>query len=45
MLDWLVVASFNAEGQEKLAYEKELEALRLADDQRNAILRKAGLRK
>ncbi|EAU66356.1 conserved hypothetical protein [Stigmatella aurantiaca DW4/3-1] len=42
MLEWLVLASFKAEGEEKLAYEKELEGLRLADDQRKAILRKAG---
>jgi HEAT repeat protein len=43
MLDWLVLASFQAQGDEKLAYEKELETLRLADDQRKAILRKAGM--
>ena len=45
MLEWLVLASFNSDGQEKLAYEKELEALRLADDQRSTILRKAGVLK
>ncbi|HVG57534.1 MAG TPA: HEAT repeat domain-containing protein [Hyalangium sp.] len=43
MLDWLVLASFQAEGEEKLAYEKELETLHLADDQRKAILRKTGM--
>ncbi len=43
MLDWLVLASFQAQGDEKLAYEKELETLQLADDQRKAILRKAGM--
>lgn len=43
MLDWLVLASFQAQGEEKLAYEKELETLHLADDQRKAILRKAGM--
>lgn len=43
MLDWLVLASFQAQGDEKLAYEKELEALHLADDERKAILRKAGM--
>lgn len=43
MLDWLVLASFQAQGEEKLAYEKELETLQLADDQRKAILRKAGM--
>jgi HEAT repeat protein len=43
MLEWLVVASFQANGEEKLAYEKELETLQLADDERKAILRKAGM--
>lgn len=43
MVDWLVLASFNAKGEEKLTYEKELETLQLADDQRKAILRKAGV--
>jgi hypothetical protein len=43
MLDWLVLASFQANGEDKLAYEKELETLQLADDQRKAILRKAGM--
>ncbi len=43
MLEWLVVASFQAQGDEKLAYEKELETLQLADDERKAILRKAGM--
>ena len=32
MLEWLVLASFQAQGEEKLAYEKELETLQLADD-------------
>ena len=45
MLSWLVLASWNAKGEEKLAYEKELETLRLADDERKAILRKAGMAK
>jgi HEAT repeat protein len=45
MLDWLVLGSWNSEGEEKLAYEKELEALHLADDERKAILRKAGVTK
>jgi HEAT repeat protein len=44
MLDWLVLASWNAKGaEEKDSYEKELETLRLADDERKAILRKAGM--
>jgi HEAT repeat protein len=44
MLDWLVLASWNAKSaDEKDAYEKELEQLRLADDERKSILRKAGM--
>jgi HEAT repeat protein len=43
-LDWLVLKSFQANGEEKLPYERELEALRLTDDQRRAILGKAGIR-
>ena len=33
----------DAKGEEKLVYETELETLRLADDERRAILRKAGV--
>lgn len=44
MLDWLVLASWNAKStDEKLIYEQELEPLHLADDKRKAILRKAGM--
>lgn len=44
MLDWLVLASWTAKtSDEKLVYEKEIEPLRLADDKRKAILRKAGM--
>ncbi|MCE9667923.1 HEAT repeat domain-containing protein [Myxococcus stipitatus] len=43
MLDWLVVSSWNAKNDEKLAYEKELETLQLQDDRRKAILRRAGV--
>ncbi|HEX8701242.1 MAG TPA: HEAT repeat domain-containing protein [Myxococcaceae bacterium] len=44
MLDWLVVSSWNAKSAtEKDSYEKELEQLLLADDERKSILRKAGL--
>ncbi|WP_342375139.1 HEAT repeat domain-containing protein [Myxococcus stipitatus] len=43
MLDWLVLASWKAKGEEKLAYEKELETLQLQDDRRKAILRRAGV--
>jgi len=45
MLSWLVLASWNANGTDKLIYEKELETLMLADDQRKAILRAAGVAK
>lgn len=45
MLDWLVLASWHAKGDEKLLYEKELETLQLTDDRRKAILRKAGVAK
>ena len=45
MMSWLVLASWNAQGEEKLAYEKELETLHLADDERKALLRKAGVTK
>lgn len=43
MMGWLVLASWNAQGQDKLVYEKELETLHLADDERKALLRKAGV--
>ncbi len=43
-LDWLVLTSFQTLGEERLAYEKELETLRLPDDERRAILRKAGIK-
>lgn len=43
-LDWLVLASFQALGEDRLPYEKELETLRLTDDERRAILRKAGIK-
>ncbi|MFZ5471364.1 MAG: HEAT repeat domain-containing protein [Myxococcota bacterium] len=43
MLEWLVLKSHHAEGEEKLLYETELETLRLADDQRRAILAQAGI--
>lgn len=43
-IDWLVLTSFQALGEDRLPYEKELETLRLPDDQRRAILRKAGIK-
>lgn len=45
MLDWLVLHSFNAVGPEKEAYERELDTMRLSDDQRRFILVRAGLAK
>ena len=43
-LEWLVLASNRANGEAKLVYESQLESLRLSDDQRKAILAKAGIR-
>lgn len=43
-LDWLVIESAKAKGEERLPYEDELEKLRLSDEQRSAILKKAGLK-
>ncbi len=43
-LDWLVLTSFQAFGEDRLPYERELEKLRLPDDQRRTILRKAGIK-
>ncbi len=42
-LDWLVLESARAKGEVRLVYEDELEKLRLSDEQRQAILKKAGL--
>jgi HEAT repeat protein len=42
-LDWLVIESAKAKGEQRLVYEDELEKLHLADEQRQAILKKAGL--
>ncbi|MHB8877721.1 MAG: HEAT repeat domain-containing protein [Myxococcaceae bacterium] len=43
-LEWLVLASYRADGEQKLVYESQLESLRLADDQRRAILARAGVK-
>jgi HEAT repeat protein len=43
-LDWLVVESFKANGEDRLPYERELETLRLTDEDRKAILNKAGIK-
>jgi HEAT repeat protein len=42
-VEWLVIESAKAEGEHRLAYEDELEKLRVSDEQRQAILKKAGL--
>ncbi|MFZ5441750.1 MAG: HEAT repeat domain-containing protein [Myxococcota bacterium] len=41
-LEWLVLESARAQGEVRLIYEDELERLRLSDEQRQAILKKAG---
>lgn len=42
-LEWLVIESAKARGENRLAYEDELERLRLTDELRQSILKKAGL--
>lgn len=42
-LEWLVIESAKAKGENRLVYEDELERLRVSDEQRQAILKKAGL--
>ena len=42
-LEWLVLESTKAKGEARLIYEDELEKLRITDEQRQAILKKAGL--
>lgn len=42
-LEWLVLESTKAKGEVRLVYEDELEKLRITDEQRQAILKKAGL--
>jgi HEAT repeat protein len=44
MLAWLVVQSFQAQGDDKNKLELELEELRLTSEQREMILTKAGLK-
>jgi HEAT repeat protein len=44
LIEWLVVESYKASIDDRLVYETELEQLRLPDDQRAAILKKAGLK-
>jgi HEAT repeat protein len=44
MVEWLVLESFKSRVDERLVYETELEALRLPDEQRALIVKKAGLK-
>lgn len=45
VVEWMVIESFRSSADARLTWETELEQLRLSDDQRGAILRKAGLKK
>lgn len=42
-VDWLIIESSKASGEKRLVYEDELEKLRVTDEQRQAVLKKAGL--
>lgn len=42
-VDWLVLESAKASGEDRLVYEDQLEKLHLSDEARHAILKKAGL--
>lgn len=42
-LEWLVLQSYQAQGEARLPYEEVLERLRLTDEQRAAILRQKGI--
>lgn len=44
LIEWLVMESYKAPIDDRLVYETELEQLRLTDDQRAGILKKAGLK-
>ncbi len=44
LIEWMVVESYKAPTDDRLVYETELEQLRLTDDQRALILKKAGLK-
>lgn len=41
VLEWMVVQASQAQGDDKLAFERELEPLHLADDERRVILTRA----
>lgn len=42
-VDWLILESSKANGEKRLVYEDEIEKLRVSDEQRQAVLKKAGL--
>ncbi len=42
-VDWLVLESSKSVGEDRLPYENELETLRLSDEDRRAILKRAGV--
>ncbi|MBL8941091.1 MAG: HEAT repeat domain-containing protein [Archangium sp.] len=44
LVEWMVIESYKAPTDDRLVYETELEQLRLTDDQRSIILKKAGLK-
>lgn len=44
LIEWMVIESYKAPTDDRLVYETELERLRLTDDQRASILKKAGLK-
>lgn len=45
LIEWMVLESFKSSTDEKLVFETELELLRVTDETRGEILRKAGLKK
>ena len=45
MADWLVIESYKVSGDRRLRYEDEIEKLRLSDEDRKAVLQRAGLMK
>lgn len=42
-VSWLIIESSKASGEKRLTYEDEIEKLRVTDEQRQAVLKKAGL--
>lgn len=44
MLEWLVMAAWKSNGDDRLAYERQLEELKLTDEQRKKILQSQGVK-